>query len=128
MPTIQNQRRGSRSPGIVAMPGRRFGAPRPNIYPGSILAGAKTFRSKLGTLNMTLSGLSRDNTGAALGNCRVLIFRTEDNSFVLETTSDASGNWSVSLLKGGPFFLVEYKAGAPDVAGTSKNNLAPVPA
>ena len=79
----------------------------------------------MGALNMTLSGISRDSTGATLGNCRVLIFRTEDNSFILETTSDASGNWSVSLLKGGPFFLVEYKAGSPDVAGTSVNTLVP---
>ena len=77
---------------------------------------------------MSLSGRSLDSTGATLGNCRVLIFRTEDNSFVLETTSDASGNWSVTLNKGGPFFLVEYKAGSPDVAGTSLNTLAPIQA
>lgn len=76
-----------------------------------------------GTLNMVLSGVSRDSTGATLGNCQVLVFRNEDRSLVAETTSDASGNWSVSLLKGGPFFLVEYKAGSPDVFGTSPNNL-----
>lgn len=81
----------------------------------------------LGTSRMTLSGTSRDSAGATLGLCQVLVFRTEDKSFVAETTSDASGAWSIDLLVGGPFFLVEYKAGSPDVSGTSLNNLAPVP-
>lgn len=77
------------------------------------------------SLNMSLSGVSRDSVGAALGSCRVMIFRTEDMSFVTETTSDSVGVWSVSLMKGGPFFLVEYKAGSPDVAGTSVNTVVP---
>lgn len=81
-----------------------------------------------GTLNMVLSYISRDAAGAPLGNCRVMIFRTEDMSFVGETTSDASGNWSLSMMKGGPFFFVEYKAGSPDRAGTSLNTLVPVQA
>ena len=92
---------------------RRLGSPRP-------------FRSFKGSYNSTLNGVSRDSAGATLGNCRVMIFRTQDMSFVMETTSDASGNWSVTLNKGGPFFLVEYKTGSPDVAGTSVNTLTPV--
>jgi hypothetical protein len=83
------------------------------------------FTRVMGVVNMVLSGVSRDSAGATLGLCRVMIFRTEDKAFVMETTSDASGNWSVSLLVGGPFFLVEYLAGAPDRAGTSLNTLAP---
>lgn len=75
--------------------------------------------------NLFLIGISRSSTGAVLGNCQVMVFRTEDRSLVAETTSDGSGNWSVSLMKGGPFFLVEYKAGVPDVAGTSVNTLVP---
>jgi hypothetical protein len=107
--------------GVIAAPGRKFGGWRG----GSGVV--RAIRSTLGTLNMTLAGVSRDSTGAALGNCRVMIYRTEDMSFVMETTSDGSGNWSVSLLRGGPFFLVEYLVGSPDRAGTSKNTLAPVP-
>ena len=91
------------------------------------LKDARRYLEEDGTLNMSLSGVTRDSTGAALGLCRVMIFRTEDMSFVTETTSDASGVWSVSLLKGGPFFEVCYKAGSPDVSGTSLNTLAPVP-
>ena len=125
MPTFQNQRKGSKSPGILAIPGKRFGAARPNKS-NQITISAKPIRSKSGYLNMYLSGLSKNNTGGILGNCQVLIFRTEDKSLAGETTSDADGNWSILMLKGGPFFYVEYKTGSPDVAGTSLNTLTPV--
>lgn len=76
--------------------------------------------------NMILTGVSRDGAGSPLGNCRVMIFKTPDNSFVGETTSDGSGNWSYYVGVSGPFFLVEYKAGSPDVSGTSLNAILPV--
>lgn len=125
MPTFQNQRRGS--PNILAIPGKRFGAPKPTLA-NQIMVNSKPFRSTKGAVNLFLSGVSRDAAGAALGNCRVLIFRTADNAFIGETTSDASGNWSVWMLGGGPFFLVEYKVGSPDLAGTSRNDLVPTQA
>lgn len=78
------------------------------------------------SLNMLLSGVTYDTNSAVLGNCRVMIFRTGDNSFVGETTSDASGIWSFPILKGGPFFRVVYKPGSPDVFGTSVNTIVPV--
>jgi hypothetical protein len=123
MPTFENQRRGS--PNILGIPGKRFAAPRPNKG-GQIVVGARPFRSPKGYLNMVLSGVSRDSAGAALGFCRVMIFATSDNSFVGETTSDASGNWSFSTAtRGGPFFFVEYLIGAPDRFGTSLNTRTP---
>ena len=76
-----------------------------------------------GTLNLRLTGVSRDSSGTALGACTVMLFRTQDRTLVAEMVSDASGNYSFSLLTGGPFFLVEYKAGSPDVSGTSLNTL-----
>jgi hypothetical protein len=85
----------------------------------------RTFYRVTATQNMVLSGVSRDIAGNVLGNCTVIVFRTEDNSFVAKTTSDVSGNWSIPIVVGGPFFLVEYKAGTPDVAGTSVNTLLP---
>lgn len=93
--------------------------------PENIFSGNRLFERKLGRINMIMSGVSRDAVGATLGNCQVLIFRTEDKTLVAETTSDASGNWSVLIMKGGPFFLVEYKEGTP-VFGTSANTLVPV--
>ena len=112
------------APGILAIP-LRFGAAQPNFANQPTVA-AKPFRSVMGRSNLTLSGVSRDSAGAILGLCQVLVFRTEDKSFVYETQSDANGAWSLTVNKGGPFFLVEYKAGSPDVAGTSLNTLAPV--
>jgi len=113
-----------RNPGVNFA--KAFSTNRGETVPNP-LTDARRYLEDDGTLNMSLSGVTRDSTGATLGLCRVMIFRTEDNSFVTETTSDASGVWSVSLLKGGPFFEVCYKAGSPDVSGTSLNTLAPVP-
>lgn len=76
--------------------------------------------------NRELRGVSRDSVGVALGSCRVMLFRTEDNSFVKETTSDGSGNWAMSVMSAGAFFIVYYKAGGTDLAGTTKNNLTTV--
>ena len=109
--------------GVVAIP-RRFAAPCPN-FADQIVSSALPFRSQRGFSNLSLSGITKDSAGANLGLCRVLIFRTEDNSFVGETTSDAGGNWSISMNKGGPFFAVSYLAGTPDVAGTTLNTLVP---
>jgi hypothetical protein len=83
----------------------------------------RVFLRELGTSNSILSGVSRDNFGVALGFCRVMAFRTNDMSFVGETTSDGSGNWTMPMQKSGLFFLVEYKSGSPDVAGTSVNTI-----
>jgi len=86
---------------------------------------SRRYLENMGTLNMSMSGVSRDSTGAVLAAANVHIFRTEDNSFVAETTSDGSGAWSIPLLKGGPFFIVAYKTGTPDIAGTTVNTLVP---
>ena len=75
----------------------------------------------LGASNNRIIGVSRDATGAALGNCTVNVFRTADNVLVASTTSDASGNWTAYPNQQGPYYFVEYKAGSPDVFGTSPN-------
>lgn len=111
MPTIQNMRRGSRSPGAVAIPGRRFRS-------------RSVFRSKsFSTYNATITGVTRDSAGAALGGCTVQLFRTIDDAFRSEVVSDGSGNYVLYPDVTGPFYVVAYKAGAPDVAGTTVNTL-----
>ena len=77
-------------------------------------------------LSTSLVGVSRDAAGAPLGNCRVMVFRTDNNAFVAETVSDGSGNWQV-LVTPFTFYLVEYLAGAPDRFGTSPNTLIGIP-
>lgn len=109
--------------GVVAIP-FRIGSPLSNFY-GVLNSTSKPFRSKSGILNTILSGVSRNSVGVALGNCRVMIFTSPDNRFVMETTSDINGVWSVYIMVSGPFYLVEYKKGSPDLAGTSINTLLP---
>lgn len=75
----------------------------------------------LGYSNNRITGVSRDATGAALGNCTVKVFRTADDVLVASTTSDGSGNWTAYPTQVGPYYFVEYKAGSPDVFGTSPN-------
>lgn len=75
----------------------------------------------LGYSNDRIIGVSRDATGAALGNCTVNVFKTFNNALVGSTVSDASGNWTVYPNQAGPYYFVEYKTGSPDVFGTSPN-------
>lgn len=75
----------------------------------------------LGQQNERIVGVSRDATGAALGSCVVKVFRTADDVLVASTTSDGSGNWTAYPNQPGPYYFVEYKAGSPDVFGTSPN-------
>jgi hypothetical protein len=76
---------------------------------------------------LSLSGVSRDSVGATLGACTVKVFRTVNDTKAFETVSDGSGNWAVADVgvEPGPFYYVEYKAGSPDVAGTSLNTNVP---
>ena len=78
----------------------------------------------LGQSNNRMVGTSYDNTGTALGGCTVKVFTTVDNLLVATTTSDAFGNWVVYPSAQGPYYIVEYRAGPPNVFGTSDITLA----
>lgn len=78
-------------------------------------------------INGRIVGVSRDATGAALGGCAIKIFRTADDVLVASTTSDGSGNWTAYPNQPGPYYFVEYKAGSPDVFGTSPNTNTSTP-
>jgi hypothetical protein len=101
----------NRSP-LLARPGNH---PRPLAFGPRLQA----------RTNFGLAGVSRDSSGAVLGSCTIKLFRTADDTLAAKTVSDASGNWSLPVMLSGPFYLVEYKAGSPDVAGTSVNTLVP---
>lgn len=75
----------------------------------------------LGAQSNRIIGVSRDATGIALGTCVVKVFRTADDLLVASTISDGSGNWTAYPISLGPYYFVEYKAGSPDVFGTSPN-------
>lgn len=112
-------------PGVAS--GASFGIPSPS-RPNPVNTpdtDRRIFDRVIGGLNMSLKGSSRNSAGVLLGNCRLLFFRTEDNSFAGETTSDANGDYKMPMMKGGPFFIVGYKPGAPDATGASINTRAP---
>lgn len=79
------------------------------------------YNKVMGDLNNRIVGVSRDAAGSPLGNCVVKVYRTEDDSVVATVQSDGSGNWTAYPNAPGPYYYVEYKAGSPDVFGTSPN-------
>lgn len=73
-----------------------------------------------------ISGVTKDSAGVALGSCEVHLFDTGTDAEVAQMTSDASGNYSFSVRgNSSTSYAVAYKAGSPDVAGTTVNTLLP---
>jgi hypothetical protein len=69
-------------------------------------------------------GTTRDQYGAPLGGCAVQLFRTSDDLFIMEQTSDANGNFLLqSWYTPDTHYIVAYKAGSTDVFGTTVNTL-----
>jgi hypothetical protein len=73
-----------------------------------------------------LSGVTRDSTGTILGSCSVDLMRSSDDLKFDGTTSDAAGNFTFKAAQYGTnYYIVAYKPGSPDVAGTSVATLQP---
>lgn len=109
--------------------------PRPIIFPLMRLMGAVGGKRRVPaflvaekrpftTTILRIVGVTKDSTGAPLAGCTVDLFRTIDNVMIDSVVSDASGNY-VFTSAGTQFsyYIVAYKAGAPDVAGTTVNTL-----
>jgi hypothetical protein len=79
--------------------------------------------------DFTISGITKDSTGAVLASCTVHLFRTSDDVLIKQITSGADGSYSFGNLGGGglgglsSYYVVAYKAGSPDTAGTTVNTL-----
>lgn len=83
------------------------------------------------TKTWTITGVTKDSTGAALGNCRVVCFETGrlavgQSPVVAETISDGSGNYTVTVPTNTDYELIAYLPGSPDVAGITRNDISPV--
>lgn len=84
----------------------------------------RPFISKPFTYEYSISGVTKNSTGVILGGCTVYLFQTSNNVLQATITSDANGNYRF-----GPrdtttlYYVVAYKVGAPDVAGTTVNTL-----
>lgn len=86
--------------------------------------GTVVYRSLGGFSNHQLAGVTRDSSGAVLGFCRVDL--CQSNLIIQTLISDINGNFLFEGCGSGPFFIVAYKQGLPDVAGTTVNTLQPV--
>lgn len=76
------------------------------------------------TIQLRISGFTRDSAGSALPACDVHLFRTSDDLELDQTTSDATGYYEFrSAIPVEPYYLVAYKVGAPDLGGTTVNTL-----
>jgi hypothetical protein len=73
-----------------------------------------------------ISGITRDANGDPLGGCAVHAFTTSDDIEQGEAVSDINGGYALDTPRTDAHYLVAYKAGAPDVAGTSVNTIIPV--
>lgn len=87
--------------------------------------GTRIYEAPPGFANYAITGVTRDSGGAALAGCTVDLFITSNDTLKYTTVSDAGGNFSFDNPGTGPFYLVAYKPGAPDVAGTTVNTLVP---
>lgn len=108
---------------------RSLGMPKPIVFPG---IGAKAFarifrRSLFGSSTPTqffISGVTKDSSGVPIGSCQVKLFRTSDDLLMRTTTSDpTTGTYSFDAVGSANMYVVAYKAGSPDVAGTTVNTL-----
>ena len=75
-------------------------------------------------VNLSLSGVTRTGAGAALGLCSLVLLQTGGDIPTQRQTSNAGGGYQFDNPGSGPFRVDAYLAGAPDRAGTTRNDLA----
>lgn len=88
--------------------------------------GTPIFRGELAHNTPVLTGVTRDSAGNPVGNCALDLYITHVDVIAQQGASDASGNFSFVNPGSGPFYIVAYKAGSPDIAGTTVNTLVAV--
>ena len=71
-------------------------------------------------------GRCKDGSGNGVSGATVQGFLTETDQFVRETTADSNGNYELGTeYPAQNHYLVAYRAGSPDIAGTTVNTLQP---
>lgn len=103
--------------------------PKPVIFAGiGTRAFARIFRRPLFASSTPtqffISGVTKDSSGVPIGSCAVKLFRTSDDLLMQTTVSDpTTGAYSFGAVGSANMYVVAYKAGSPDVAGTTVNTL-----
>lgn len=72
-----------------------------------------------------IMGRCLDGDGNGVSGATVQAFRTADDAVVRETTADANGYYEAGTPEpvGTAHYLVAYRSGVPDIAGTTVNTL-----
>ncbi len=119
-------------PGVVAMD--RPGASAVRVAYGECYLPSLTplVRERAAsTQRFAITGTTRDNVGAPLAGCRVVIMETGRLAaaacpVVGETVSDGAGAFSVEVAGTADYFLIAYLPGTPDRAAITLHPLTPV--
>ena len=74
-----------------------------------------------------LRGTCKDSGGTPVANAIVQAFVTATDAFAGEVAGNTDGTYTLGVeqSKATPHYLVAYKAGSPDIAGTTVNTLLP---
>ncbi len=72
-----------------------------------------------------ITGMVKDAAGDPVANAIVRGFRSANHEFVREVEADGSGNYWFGTQYLEAHYLVAYKPGSPDIAGTTVNTLMP---
>jgi hypothetical protein len=75
------------------------------------------------TSSLYITGVCRNSAGGILPDCTVDLFVTGTDQKVASTISNGSGEYTFQILVSGPFYIVAYHTGSPDLAGTTVNTL-----
>ncbi len=69
-------------------------------------------------------GVTRDQYGAPLGGVTCSLFKTDTRAWIMDVVSDADGAFLLqSVYSPDTHFIVFYKAGSPEVFGTTRQAL-----
>jgi hypothetical protein len=111
----------------------QFGTPFPQFRPQPIIFAIRSKFNVIKSLRrkpqpahiLLISGITKDSAGAILGSCVVTLYQTVGDKMMEKVTSDATtGAYSFSAVGlSETYYVVAYKAGVPDVAGTTINSL-----
>jgi len=111
-------------PGILAIPNRRYAAPRPNLYTG-LEASSRPIKSVgLSNVNAVVTGTTMNGSLTPIPNCTVDIFNSDTNAWIMRTTSDGSGVFTLPGPGIGPLFMRAVDSSGNPV-GTTINGLRP---
>lgn len=79
------------------------------------------------SLSRFIKGYTKDSGAVALSDVTVQAFRTSDDAYLGQDVSRLDGSYTcpTDVAAGTPCYLVAYKAGSPDIAGTTVNTITP---